>query len=69
MGKYFYAIVLAILVGATGFLMFPSMKVMIEDNSTTGFSYLLAALVTALPYAAAFFVGYAIWKAARGNRG
>lgn len=69
MGKAFYYLIIAVMVGAVGFVMFPSIKTMLGFNSTTGFPDLLRAAYTGLPYALAFFIFYAIYKAARGNKG
>lgn len=63
MGRAFFGIVIAVIVGAIGLSMFPTIKSILGGNSTTGFSDLLAAMYTALPYALAFFVGFAVWLA------
>lgn len=68
MGKWVLFITLAIVVGAIGFTMFPSIKTVLSGTSTTGFSDLLKAMVACLPYAAAFFIFYAIWNAAHGKK-
>ena len=68
MGLRFYWIVIGGIALLIGLMMFPSIKDIIGFNSTTGFGYLLNALYTSLPYAVAFFIGYAVWKAVRGNR-
>ena len=65
MGKYVYALVIAAMVVLIGMVMFPSIKDIIGFNSTTGFPDLLESLYTGLPYALAFFIGYAGWKASR----
>jgi hypothetical protein len=69
MGRAFFYLIVAIMVGAIGFLMFPTIKSTFGFNSTDGFPDLLKALYTGLPYALAFFIFYAIYKAARGNKG
>ena len=65
MGKYVYALVIAGFILLVGLAMFPSIKNMFGYNSTAGFSDLLNAMYTGLPYALVFFIGFAAWLASR----
>jgi hypothetical protein len=68
MGKYVYYLVIAGIVLFMGMTMFPTIKDMFGFNDTTGFGYVLASMYTGLPYAAAFFIFYAAFKASRGDK-
>jgi len=67
LGKYLYAIVIAGIVGFVALALFPSIHTVLGNTNTTGFSYLLTAMVAFLPYALIGIVLYLILKASRGG--
>jgi hypothetical protein len=67
MGKTLFWLVVAGMALTFGILLFPSIHSILDETDTTGFSYLLSAMVTGLPYVLLFIIGYIVFKASRGG--
>jgi hypothetical protein len=67
MGRTLYYLAIAGMVLFVGLAMFPSMHTQLNSLSTTGYSYLLSAGITALPYILLLIIIYIVVKASRGG--
>ena len=67
MGNKVYWVVIGIVALLFGMAAFPSISGILFSTDTTGFIPLTKFGVTFLPYALVFFIGYAVYRAVKGN--
>ncbi len=67
MGKVIYSLAIAGIVLFAGLAMSPSINSILRSTDTTGFSYLLTAAVTFLPYALVGIIIVLVYKASKGE--
>ncbi len=68
MTKVLVAIALAVMTLFIGLRFFPDIHTALSSTDTTGFSYMLTAAVTFLPYILVLVIIYAVFKAVKGGR-